>query len=52
MSFACTLCGSTNWPREGTDCPLCCNDEEEDEENNDEEEDDDCPDCQTNLNKT
>lgn len=29
MNFACTLCGSRNWPREDADCPLCRADEPE-----------------------
>jgi hypothetical protein len=23
MKFACTLCGSRDWPTADTDCPLC-----------------------------
>lgn len=23
LKFACTLCGSRDWPRTDTDCPLC-----------------------------
>ncbi len=27
--FPCTMCGSRNWPREDTSCPLCATTEEE-----------------------
>lgn len=30
-NFPCTLCGSRDWPRPDTDCPLCLGEEEESE---------------------
>lgn len=30
MKFPCTLCGSRDWPRLDTDCPLCHGEPEED----------------------
>ena len=29
IKFPCTMCGSRNWPREDTSCPLCAMPEEE-----------------------
>ena len=29
MNFTCTLCGSRDWPRSDTTCPLCYEPEEE-----------------------
>lgn len=28
--FPCTLCGSRDWPRENTSCPLCAVEKEKD----------------------
>lgn len=40
MNRPCSECGSRNWPRKGTECPLCREDELEE---GDEPEDEDFP---------
>jgi hypothetical protein len=35
--FPCTLCGSRDWPREDTSCPLCQTEDDDDTEDEEEE---------------
>ena len=38
LKFPCTLCGSRNWPREDTSCPLCQMPDDDDEDDTEDEE--------------
>jgi len=32
VGLSCTMCGSTDWPRSDTSCPLCREEEKEEDE--------------------
>lgn len=37
MNWACSLCGSRNWPNPDSHCPLCAGDSKEDFDDDDDE---------------